>query len=212
MKQGCKFCKYNMFDHINMGTNICDKDRTHINPYSEGYCDGFEPRDAQEPKNTADDLKNPTVDQLVKINIEQIDQELYNLLTYINRVDGIITTSSCFGHGQRPCTIFCEADSIETLHKFMYDYFYNDRLWSIRLYITDTMIDNQEWGKVSFIIQTDKCIDYTTSELMVELLTGKFWKYQTCSEFSSKLLLPVDMSVKLEDVIKAVIEEEAQHG
>ena len=79
-----------------------------------------------------------TIEEMIQRNIDMIDPEIYDLLTYINRVEGIRTTGSCFGHNERPCMVCCEADSIATVHKFMRDYFYNDELWTIRLYITDT--------------------------------------------------------------------------
>lgn len=43
MKRGCKYCAYNGYDGVNLGSNICDKYYTHINVYSERRCDGFEP-------------------------------------------------------------------------------------------------------------------------------------------------------------------------
>lgn len=43
---GCKTCKYNQYDGINRGSNICSKYTTHIDPYNErGYCDGYEKKD-----------------------------------------------------------------------------------------------------------------------------------------------------------------------
>ena len=150
-----------------------------------------------------------TVEEMIQINIDTIDPEIYNLLTYINRVSGIRTTSSCFGHNERPCLIFCEADSISTVYKFMRDYFYNDKLWSVNLYITDIKIDENNWDKVEFIIQSDiRYTDFPTLNLMVDNLTNRFWKYQNCAEYSSRLLLPIDNSIKLEDVIRKVIIKE----
>ena len=148
-----------------------------------------------------------TPEEMIQSNIDMIDPEIYDLLTYINRVEGIRTTDSCFGHNERPCMILCEADSIATIHKFMRDYFYNDRLWTIRLYITDTLIDNNDWDKVVFALQSDvRYTDFTTVNLMVDNLTYRFWKYQ--NYYASRLLLPVDNSIKLEDVIREVIIDE----
>lgn len=45
MKQGCKYCQFNKYDGIHLASNICSVDATHINPYSEGYCDDFKPKD-----------------------------------------------------------------------------------------------------------------------------------------------------------------------
>ena len=148
---------------------------------------------------------------MIQINIDTIDTEIYNLLTYINRVSGIRTTSSCFGHNECPCLIFCEADNISTVYKFMRDYFYNDKLWSVNLYITDIKIDENNWDKVEFIIQSDiRYTDFPTLNLMVDNLTNRFWKYQNCAEYSSRLLLPIDNSIKLEDVIREVIIKESK--
>lgn len=153
------------------------------------------------------------VDALVKISIDTVDPEIYKLLTYINRVKGIRTTDSCFGHNERPCSIYCEADSIATVQKFMHDYFYGNHLWSIALYITDEFIDNDQWGKVRFQIKSDdRYVDYPTLNLLVTNLTEKFWKYQNCAEYFSWLLLPVDNSIKLEDAITEVITEEFSHS
>lgn len=147
-----------------------------------------------------------TLEEMIQANIDMIDPEIHKLLTYINRVEGICTTNSCFGHNKQPCQIFCEADSISTVNKFIHDYFYNDGLWSIRLYITDLTIDENTWDKVQFIIQSDiRYIDFPTVNLMVDSLTNRFWKYQNCAEYSSRLLLPVDTSVELEDVIRNVM-------
>lgn len=41
MRQGCKYCQYNKYDGVYLGSNICSVYATHIDPYSEGYCDSF---------------------------------------------------------------------------------------------------------------------------------------------------------------------------
>lgn len=152
-----------------------------------------------------------TPEEMIQINIDRIDPEIYDLLTYINRVEGIHTTDSCFGHNEYPCMIWCEADSIATVHKFMRDYFYNDELWTIRFYITDVLIDDNDWDKVVFVIQSDaRYIDFPSVNLMVNNLTYRFWKYQNYD--TSHLLLPVDNSIKLENVIREVIMEECNEN
>lgn len=45
MKQGCKYCQYNKYDGIHLASNICSVDATHIDPYAEGFCDDFKPKD-----------------------------------------------------------------------------------------------------------------------------------------------------------------------
>lgn len=148
-----------------------------------------------------------TIEEMIRSNIDMVDPEIYDLLTYINHVEGIRTTGSCFGHNERPCMIDCEADSIATVHKFMRDYFYDEELWTIQLYITDTLIDNNDWDKVVFVIQSDaRYIDFPTVNLMVHNLTYRFWKHQNYD--TSQLLLSVDNAIKLEDVIREVIVKE----
>ncbi len=44
MKQGCKYCQFNKYDGIHLGSNICSVDTTHIDPYAEGYCADFKAR------------------------------------------------------------------------------------------------------------------------------------------------------------------------
>ena len=152
-----------------------------------------------------------TPEEMIQSNIDMIDPEIYDLLTYINRVEGIRTTGSCFGHNECPCMICCEADSIATVHKFMRDYFYNDDLWIIRLYITDVLIDDNDWDKVVFVVQSDaRYIDFPSVNLMVNNLTYRFWKHQNYD--TSRLLLPVDNSIKLEDVIREVIMKECNEN
>lgn len=63
MQQGCKYCANNEFDFVHPGSNICSEYTTHIDPYSEGYCDGFK---SAEPK--------PTISETVKLLIE-VDKE-----------------------------------------------------------------------------------------------------------------------------------------
>lgn len=41
MKQGCKYCQFNKYDGIHLGSNICSVYADHIDPYSEGHCDKF---------------------------------------------------------------------------------------------------------------------------------------------------------------------------
>ena len=60
MKQGCKYCAYNEYDGINLGSNICGKYHTHINVYSEGRCDGFEPNQIAV---TVDDMLSEMTDE-----------------------------------------------------------------------------------------------------------------------------------------------------
>ena len=60
MKQGCKYCAYNEYDGVNLGSNICGKYHVHINVYSEGRCDGFEPNQIAL---TVDDMLSEMTDE-----------------------------------------------------------------------------------------------------------------------------------------------------
>lgn len=55
MRQGCKYCQYNKYDGIYLGSNICSVYVAHINPYSEGYCEKFK---ALELNRVKDELNN----------------------------------------------------------------------------------------------------------------------------------------------------------
>ena len=154
-------------------------------------------------------MTDEEIQRLTRINIDTVDPEIYDLLTYINRVKGIRTTDSCFGHNVMECTIFGEADDVATLQKFIHDYFYGNTLWKIELYITDVLIDEKDWGKVLFCIRSDPSyIDFPTLQLMVTNLTRGFQIKQTIPEHANRLLLPIDTSVKLEDVITEQCKEE----
>lgn len=52
MKQGCKYCQYNKYDGIYLGSNICSVYTDHIDPYSEGYCDKFKALELNELEET----------------------------------------------------------------------------------------------------------------------------------------------------------------
>lgn len=104
-----------------------------------------------------------------------LDPEIRELISLINDVEGIETLESCFGHNEGPIVIWGVADSIEDLHKFMYNYFYCDQLWHFELVLSDTMIDEQAWGKVVFLMKSDdRYIDFPTTQLMADNLTKRF--------------------------------------
>jgi hypothetical protein len=108
-----------------------------------------------------------------------LDYEIKDLISLINNVEGIETLESCFGHNEGPIVIWGEADSIEALHKFMYEYFYGDQLWHFELVLSDTMIDAQDWGKVVFLMKSDdRYTDFPTTQLMADNLTKRFQIYQ----------------------------------
>ena len=106
---------------------------------------------------------------------EPIDYEIYELIYLINKVEGITTTSSCFGHNTKPIRIYCVADSIECLNKFMYDYFYCNSLISFKMLISDKTIDAKNWSKIEFVIESDPhYIAYPCTQLIADNLTRTF--------------------------------------
>lgn len=114
---------------------------------------------------------------------DDLDYEIAKLIDLINNVEGIETLESCFGHNKAPINIYCIADSIEDLHKFMYKYFYCDKLWHFELLLDDFMIDEKDWGKVVFLLKSDdKYIDFPTTQLMADNLTKRFQMYQRSEE------------------------------
>ena len=98
-----------------------------------------------------------------------IDWQIKTLVDLINKVDGIETTNSCFGHYKRPCSIYCRARNIEVLNKFIYNYFYRNDLWIFRLLLSDITIDNKDWDKIDFVLES-RFYDYPTVNLMIENL------------------------------------------
>ena len=98
-----------------------------------------------------------------------VDPEIRELLELINNVDGIETTESCFGHNIRPCRIWCRARDVEALNKFIYNYFYGDTLWIFNIVLTDITIDNKEWDKLEFVLES-RYSDFPTVNLMINSL------------------------------------------
>lgn len=104
-----------------------------------------------------------------------LDEEISELISLINDVEGIETTNSCFGHNEMPIQIWGVADNIEALHEFMYKYFYCNQLWHFELCLSDVMIDNKEWGKIEFLLKSDdRYISFPATQLMAQDLTKSF--------------------------------------
>ncbi len=128
-------------------------------------------------------LRGRTKDQLG--NLDDLDYEIVELINLINNVEGIETTNSCFGHNKGPVHIFCVADSIADLNKFIYKYFYCNNVWQFKIYITDVQIDNKDWDKVQFLIESDpSVIEILSPNIMVSELTERFKNKQ----FKEKLI------------------------
>ena len=107
--------------------------------------------------------------------LKDVDYEIAELVDLINQVDGIETVESCFGHNEEPIQIYCVARDIATLNKFIYEFFYRNDLISFKIYVTDVTIDNKEWDKVQFVIESDvRYIDFPCTQLIADNLTRTF--------------------------------------
>lgn len=104
------------------------------------------------------------------IPYNDIDYELRDLIKYINNIDGIETTECCCGHGKAPCQILFKADSMECLTKFWHKYFYRDSNWRIVLKMRDSDIDNGQWDKPTYLLETT-IPDYFYVGLAIDSLT-----------------------------------------
>ena len=104
------------------------------------------------------------------IPYDDIDFEIKELVKYINKVQGIETVESCCGHEEMPCQIYFRADSIEDVTKFQYKYLYCNRDWRIVLQIGDISIDNNQWDKPIFILEST-VTDYKYNYLVINNLT-----------------------------------------
>lgn len=105
---------------------------------------------------------------------EPLDYEIADLVKLLNQVEGITTTSSCFGHNEEPITIYGVADSIEVLNKFRYKYLYCNSMWHIELILSDKTVDNKEWWKIEFVLKTsDLYYSYPITQLLADNLTMK---------------------------------------
>ena len=106
---------------------------------------------------------------------KDIDPAIYDLINMINNVPGIETVESCCGHNHTPCQIWCVADSMTDLNKFWYKYFYCDHLWHFKFYLTDRAIDDDDWDRPHFVIESDpRYVEYPVPNVMISELTKRF--------------------------------------
>ena len=112
-----------------------------------------------------------------EIPYSEIDDEIRDIIRYMNKIDGIETTESCCGHGEHACRIWFKADNTGCLTHFWYDYFYGDPNWRITLDMTDVDIDNGLWDKPTYLLETTFPNHYYTG-LAIDNLTYRF-KYCT---------------------------------
>ena len=106
------------------------------------------------------------------IPYDDIDYEIRELVKCMNSIDGIETTSSCCGHLKMPCLIYFKADNTETVTKFIHKYLYCNKLWRVSFNMTDIDIDNGEWDKPTYLLETT-FPDYFYVGLVIDNLTYK---------------------------------------
>lgn len=111
-------------------------------------------------------LKNSTTE----IPYSDIDYELSYLIRYMNEIDGIETKSCCCGHGKAPCQIWFRADDTECLSRFWYKFLYRNPNWHIVLNMTDRDIDDEQWDKPTYLLETT-FPDYYYVGLAIDNLT-----------------------------------------
>jgi len=115
--------------------------------------------------------------------LKEVDYEIVELVDLINQVDGIETTNSCFGHNEAPLQIYCIAKDIATLNKFIYRFFYRNDLISFKILISDITIDDKNWDKVEFVIESDiRYISFPCTQLIVGDLVHTFKEHMTYKE------------------------------
>lgn len=122
------------------------------------------------------DGKDYTSDEIIK----DVDIEIKELIKLINKIDGVETVNSCFGHHKTPCQIWLRIKDIDTANKFYHKYIYSNSLWDLML--THTELDERK-GELYFVLQS-QYKDYPTVNLMVDTLTSTFKGYT--NEFELK--------------------------
>lgn len=72
--------------------------------------------------------------------IEGLDPEISELVYLLNDIPGVKTVESCWGHGERPCTIWLRIDGTKNLTKFVFNYLNADKSWEL-------VIDNADYNR-----------------------------------------------------------------
>ena len=108
-----------------------------------------------------------------EIQYSGIDYELRDLIRYMNDVDGVETIASCCGHGEMPCQIWFKADDIVCVTKFINRYFYCNPNWRVVFAMSDTDIDDEQWDRPTYLLETT-FTDYYYTGMAIDNLTYKF--------------------------------------
>lgn len=112
------------------------------------------------------DGKDYTSDEIIK----DVDIEIKELVKLINKIDGVETVISCFGHHKTPCQIWLRIKDIDTAKKFYRKFIYTNPLWD--LILTYTELERRK-DELLFVLQS-RYKDYPTVNLMVDTLTHTF--------------------------------------
>ena len=101
------------------------------------------------------------------IPYEDIDIELQELAKLLNKFAGIETTSCCFGHYKKPCRIYFEAETIDSLNNLMFKVFDYEQLWEISV---DTADYPENYPYIRLVLHSKGITKYPTVGLMVDNL------------------------------------------
>ena len=108
------------------------------------------------------------INEYSEIPYDDIDFQIRDLVKYLNKFDGIQTTSSCFGHNEAPCRIWFDAESIESLNNLIFKVFDYDNLWEISIYNSDFP---RNYPYLRMLLHSKNIKEYPTVDLMVCNLT-----------------------------------------
>ena len=118
-------------------------------------------------------------DSKTEISYGDIDYEIAELVRLINNIEGIETIESCCGHSRRPCRIWFMADSVECVTKFIHRYI-NNASWRVVINISDVEIDNGEWDKPTYLLETT--LPYYSTEFAIANLIYQIKSYEDSKE------------------------------
>ena len=77
-----------------------------------------------------EEAKSEVVSKLPDI-LNDCDDEIKELIIELNKLDGIYTVESCFGHGKDPCQIWFKVKDFESLNNFAFYFLDCSRQWEI---------------------------------------------------------------------------------
>lgn len=89
--------------------------------------------------------------------LKECDDEIKELIIELNKLDGIYTVESCFGHGKDPCQIWFKVKNFESLNSFAFYFLDCSRQWKI-LY---------DLGDVHRFNHKKFCLESTSSDLNI---------------------------------------------